>query len=293
MREPEASQFGSLVRRGAGSRDIQGGGRDTGFATATPASDAFVAREVSRVDAHSRSSCRLLEAFVGPSAAILDVGCSTGGSTVALSLSPGLRPEIVFGVDPDPLSLRAAETRARGYGLRPDRVAFLPSVPGSPLPFRSGSFDLVSCISVLEFVPTHDARRRLVDEMKRLVRPGGHVFVATPNPFRARELHSRRWLGDALRREGYPWAPSPWALRALFAGCERVPIEGVDGVARARTHRLERAACAARPRPSPRVGEPLAEGARQGARVTGAFVAPPIISYAAVSSMTFVPNFFA
>jgi hypothetical protein len=61
--------------------------------------------------------------------------------------------------------------------------------------------------------------------MKRVVRPGGHLFVATPNPLRLRDMHAKRWLGDFIRRDGYPWATPPWRLRAMFADCERVPIE--------------------------------------------------------------------
>jgi len=225
MVEPYASEFRRLVRLGAGARDIHGAGRDVGFARRTSASDAFVAREVARVETHRRSLCGLLEAFAGRAERVLDVGCSTGGSTVAMALSPVLAPVVVVGVDPDPLSLRAAEVRARGFGLDPKRVAFLRNVPGDRLPFPGDLFDLVVCVSVLEFLPTAEDRRKLVDEMKRVARPGGYVFLATPNPLRLRDVHARRWLGDVVRREGYPWATPPWAMRALVADCERVPIE--------------------------------------------------------------------
>ncbi len=249
MAEPQASEFRSLVRQGAGARDIHGGRRDVGFAKSTTASDAFVAREVARVETHRRSSCPLLEAFTGPARRILDVGCSTGGSTVALALSKVLRPELVVGVDPERLSLRAAEARARGYGLDPRQVAFIRTPSGHPLPFANDSFDLVTCVSVLEFVPTHAQRRRLVQEMKRVARPDGHVFLATPSPFRVRETHSKRWFGNVLRREGYPWATPPWTLDGLFTDCERVRIE-----AWLASRALERAGLAADTVPSPFFG---------------------------------------
>ena len=225
MTEPHASEFERLIRGGAGARDIHGAASDVGFAERTAASDAFVAREVARVAAHARGSCSLLEAFAGRSPRILDVGCSTGGSAVAMALSPVLAPDLVVGVDPEPLSLRAAEVRARGYGLGPSRVAFRPCRPARPLPFPSDSFDLVACVSVLEFLPTARERTDLVDEMKRVVRPGGHLFLATPNPLRFRDMHSKRWLGDLVRRDGYPWATPPWAVRAMVRDCERVPIQ--------------------------------------------------------------------
>jgi SAM-dependent methyltransferase len=226
MSEPQASEFRSLLRQGAGARDIHGIADSVGFAACTAASDAFVARELARVESHRRGSCALLEAVVGPSARILDVGCSTGGGTVALALSPVLRAERVVGVDPEPLSLLAAEARARGYGLAPSRVSFVATRPGAPLPFERDEFDLVTCVSVLEFVPTSEQRRHLIEEMKRVARPGAHLYLATPSPFRARELHSRRWLGDLRRSAGYPWALTPSALAALVDDCERVQLEG-------------------------------------------------------------------
>ncbi len=224
MAEPYASEFRRLVRMGAGARDIHAAGADVGFARRTASSDAFVAREMSRIETHRRATCPILEAFAPRSARVLDVGCSTGGSTVAIALSPVIAPEAVVGFDLDALSLRAAEVRAKGNGLDPRRITFVSGRPGAGLPFASDVFDLVVCVSVLEFLPTAEGRRRLIEEMKRVARPGGHVFVSTPSPLRLRDVHAKRWLGDVVRRDGFPWATPPWELRAMIADCERVPI---------------------------------------------------------------------
>lgn len=232
MVEPYASEFERLVRLGAGVRDIHGAMEEVGYARRTLAPASFVAREIARVELHCTGTVPLLEAFAGRCARVLDLGCSTGASTVAVALSDGLAPDVVIGADPDALSLRAAEVRSRGYGLGPrragidsPRVSFVRTKPGEPLPFASDSFDLVLSVSVLEFVPTAEGRRRLVDEMKRVVRPGGHVLLATPSPLRMRERHSRRLFGDFMRREGYPWASSPWALRAMVSDFDRIDID--------------------------------------------------------------------
>jgi SAM-dependent methyltransferase len=225
MAEPYASEFLRLLRLGAGACDMHGAKREVGFARRTPAEGAFLARELARVEQHSDRSCRLLEAFVGPAPRILEVGCSTGGLSVAVARSRVLAPKEVIGVDPDALSLRAAEVRARGYGLGADRVAFVQNHPGHPLPFAAGVYDLVLCVSVLEFVPSAKERKRLIDEMKRVLKPGGYLFLSTPNPIRLRDLHAKRWLGDFLRRDGHPWATPPWLLRAMVADFPRVPID--------------------------------------------------------------------
>jgi SAM-dependent methyltransferase len=225
MMAPYAAEFRRLVRLGAGARDMHGT-VEVGFGLRTSASDAFVAREERRVETHRRSSCALLEEFAGRARRVLDVGCSTGGSTVAFALSRVLAPELAIGVDPDALSLRAAEVRARGHGLDRQRIAFVQNEPGAPLPFDSESFDLVAAVSVLEFVPTPLDRWSLVDEMKRVVRPGGYVFVATPNPLRLRDMHAGRWLGDLIHRDGYPWASPPWVMRRMLDGFHPIDVDG-------------------------------------------------------------------
>jgi len=108
-------------------------------------------------------------------------------------------------------------------------VSFRGCRAGSPLPFADDSFDLVVSVSVLEFVPTARQRRELVAEMKRVARPGGHVFLATPSPWRLRDLHSRRWLGDFIRREGYPWATPPWEIGRLLADFDPVCVQSWVG----------------------------------------------------------------
>lgn len=226
MHEPYRSQFIELVRMGAASRDIHdsdGLGSYDSAAGSTVASDRFIAREVGRVDMHASSLCVPLAERLGRARRILDVGCGTGGTTVALVLSR-LEPEEVVGVDISVQALEAGEVRAMGYGLAPGRVRFELVEAGRRLPFADASFDLVTCVSVLEFITSDDRRGALISEMLRVLRPGGHLYLATPNPLRLREYHSRRWLGDLRRSPGYPWSSSPTALRRMLRGCEVISL---------------------------------------------------------------------
>jgi ubiquinone/menaquinone biosynthesis C-methylase UbiE len=143
-----------------------------------------------------------------------------------MALSPVLQPAEVLGVDPNHSSLEAAAVRAQSYDLPPQRVEFLPTAPGEPLPFEDGLFHLTVCVSVLEYVRTLQGRRRLVNELTRVTRPNGYIFLATPNPFRIRDYHTGRFLGDFRRRDGYPWSSTPGQLRELFHGLERLPLHG-------------------------------------------------------------------
>jgi len=226
LKEPYLSQFVERVRDGAGTQDIHDAGCHTGYAVTTPAHEALIEREVKRVDLHRMALCPLLESAVGRAGRILDVGCGTGATAVALALSSVLRPVEVVGVDPNHFSLEAAEIRARGYDLWEDQVRFLPLVPGEPLPFADNSFDLTVCVSVLEYIQKMEDRQRLADEMKRVTRPDGYIFLSTPNPYRLWSLHTGRFLGDFRRHEAHPWSNTPAQIKKMFRDCEPVPLHG-------------------------------------------------------------------
>lgn len=234
MDEPYLSQFTQLIRQGAGARDIHdstGLGSYDSEPSSSAVSERFMARELGRVDVHARNLCATLLDHVGTAARVLDVGCGTGGTTVALALS-GLGAEQVIGVDASASTIEAACVRARSHGLSYDHVRFEHVPAGSLLPFQDGWFDLVTCVSVLEFIGHEDARRGFVSEFLRVLRPGGHLFLATPNPFRLHEYHSHRPLGDWRRTPGFPWSSPPWSLHRMFGRSDVVPLAAY----RARRH---------------------------------------------------------
>ncbi|MBI3748918.1 MAG: class I SAM-dependent methyltransferase [Chloroflexi bacterium] len=99
---------------------------------------------------------------------VLDVGCNTGYGTVRFV--PVARR--VVGVDVSPGAIDAARLRAADG--RPEFVL----TSGAALPFADDSFDLVTSFQVLEHVSDPLAYLR---ELARVVRPGGELFLATPN----------------------------------------------------------------------------------------------------------------
>jgi SAM-dependent methyltransferase len=107
-------------------------------------------------------------AQVGTDARILDYGCGYGRVMGELS-ERGFRD--VSGVDLSPALVE------RGRRLRPDlRFAVLESPP--VLPDASGSFKAVLLFAVLTCVPDSDAQRALVDELGRVLAPGGLLYVS-------------------------------------------------------------------------------------------------------------------
>lgn len=230
FREPWRSRFAEAVLGGAAARDIHDSHGAGEYDTAPASDDAhrgdaahavsqrFLERELTRVEMHLHSLCAPLARRLGPTARILDAGCGTGGSTVALALSP-LAPSTTVGFDASVEAVEAAGLRGQGYGLSASALRFVHVEAGQRLPFADHSFDLVVCVSVLEFISRPDARAAFASELLRVVRPGGHVYLATPNPLRPREYHSRRWFGDWRRTPGFPWSSTPRELRGLFPGC--------------------------------------------------------------------------
>jgi SAM-dependent methyltransferase len=130
-------------------------------------------------------------------ARVLDLGCASGSASVAFALR-GYRQ--VVGLDParDALGLNLAARRARGRGLGIDLV----QGDGCLLPYQSNTFNLCFCDWVIEHVATP---AELIDEIHRVLVPGGIFYVATNNRLWPMEAHSGLWLTS--------WMPNPWAGR--------------------------------------------------------------------------------
>ncbi len=222
--EPYRSRFVRLLERGAAAQDIFAENSELVEGPGTRLNESFVQRELDRVEMHGEGFVALLVANGVTCKRVLDVGCGTGGSTAAIALSEGLQATEVFGVDPNPLSIEAAEVRAEGLGIA-DRTTFETIVAGQLLRFAEGEFDLVVSVSVLEFIPSVAGRRQFLAELERVASPGGFIFVSTPSTLRLRELHSGRWFGNFMRSEIAPWpSPARFICRSLRC-CTQVPTK--------------------------------------------------------------------
>jgi methionine biosynthesis protein MetW len=116
---------------------------------------------------------------------VLDVGCGVG-EFMELLREQGAEP---YGVDGN----EAQVAEAGKHGLTA-RVADL----DAGIPFESEEFSLISCLEVIE----HIARAEfLLKEIWRVLRPGGHLLLSTPN-FSYINHRIRYLLGFAPWNEG-------------------------------------------------------------------------------------------
>ncbi len=106
-----------------------------------------------------------------PSPAVLDVACGTGRFTV--QLAKALPRARIYGVDLSPFY--AARAREQLAAARVKDASVL-TENAETLPFGDASFDAVTCVFLFHELP-RDARRRVLGEIRRVLKPGGVVSI--------------------------------------------------------------------------------------------------------------------
>jgi len=159
--------------------------------------DAFAREELAPVAAR----------FLPAGGRVLEVGCGYGRNLVALAALPAA---LVAGSDPSAGELGRARERAGALpAAQGARVALVRQEPFR-LPFADGSFDLVVLWQVLEHVFGRESKLRVLAESVRVLRPGGHLLVETPNQWFPFDYHDNRlpfahWTGSRRLREWLTW----------------------------------------------------------------------------------------
>jgi SAM-dependent methyltransferase len=151
---------------------------------------------------------------------VLDFGSGTGALAVAVALK-GAR---VIAADPTPASLAACNWRGRYFGLEEGRMLAVAIGAEPGLPFPTASFDMVTCNSVFEFIPTR--RDEYIRELVRVLRPGGHLVLSTENGLFPIDRYSRSWLPllrrAEMRRRNLPYGLTYFELRRWLHATGRV-----------------------------------------------------------------------
>jgi ubiquinone/menaquinone biosynthesis C-methylase UbiE len=170
----------------------------------------LLALEEQRTSASARAKGERYLALlhVRPGQRVLDLGC--GGGWLCRALAPRVAPGgQVTGVD---LSPEAVDLAARlSADVEPDLLAFA-CADGHQLPFAESSFDAAACISVLAFC---EDPGRVLAEVRRVLRPGGRLVVASADEDTRLYNGHDRDLGRRIIRAIADRGHDPWLGRRL------------------------------------------------------------------------------
>jgi 2-polyprenyl-6-hydroxyphenyl methylase/3-demethylubiquinone-9 3-methyltransferase len=156
---------------------------------------------------------------------VLDVGCGGG----LLSEGMARRGARVLGIDLAPEALTVARLHALEAGIPVEyRAVAVEALAAS----EAASYDLVTCLEMLEHVPDPSA---IVVALARLARPGGHVICSTinrnPKAF-ALAIVGAEYVMGLLPRGTHQYArlirPSELSRWARAAGLDLVELAGLE-----------------------------------------------------------------
>jgi ubiquinone/menaquinone biosynthesis C-methylase UbiE len=157
-------------------------------------------RKGARLSLHQKRRHRaVLSLLKGVSGRVLDYGCGYGDLTHAIS-----RTHEVVGCDVDPNRVAFAQ---REYAAIEYRVCGADCVP-----YADHSFEIIVSAVVIHFVPDPDA---YLQEVKRVLRPGGHLLIVCRNQAVVRN-GIRRMLGKGPEPSTL-WLPSQVEMKEFLA----------------------------------------------------------------------------
>lgn len=124
---------------------------------------------------------------------ILDVATGTGRVPLIMARNAKFAGHVI-GLDASRRMLRGA--REKVSAERFEEFISLTRADAEDLPYSDGSFDVVTCLEALEFLPD---QRAALAEMIRVLRPGGLLLVSIR--IDTRWMPNRTWSEARMRRE--------------------------------------------------------------------------------------------
>ena len=132
----------------------------------------------------------------------LDVACGTGRGVLILRDVASS----VFGIDGTREMLQFAQRKIEAMphvGVCQGNAALMP--------FRDGTFDVVTCLNFVHLFDGVEKKRSFVAEIGRVLKPGGVAVVEFDSAFQGVALGAlRKYFGRDI---GYDW---PWTIRGSF-----------------------------------------------------------------------------
>ncbi len=120
---------------------------------------------------------------------VLDLGCGSGRHTVCLA-KKGFD---VYGIDSAPAGIELTRDWLRQEGLRADLK--LGSIY-EKLPYEDRYFDALIAVQVINH-GSIESIRRLIDEIRRILRPNGLIYITT------RRIKRRNWRIGSVKKDRF------------------------------------------------------------------------------------------
>ena len=132
----------------------------------------------------------VIHEYTYPGCRILDIGCGTGKASIPMA-SQGF---LVAGVDINPEALSIA----RSSSLLPN-LSCVPSfiqADATSVPFRDATFDIALMQAFLTTICTKEDRAVIVREVCRVLKPGGHLYLADFGQTWHSRTYRERYIND-------------------------------------------------------------------------------------------------
>jgi 2-polyprenyl-3-methyl-5-hydroxy-6-metoxy-1,4-benzoquinol methylase len=133
---------------------------------------------------------------------ILDFGCGEATMALGIALRHGAERVVAIDTHSEIDNCRVYAKAQLGLDSLPDNLELVRMEPDAPLD-TLGTFDVIYSWSVFEHV-SQDLIIDCFEKMKRVLRPGGVMFLQTTPLYYSAE-------GSHLK----PWVPAPWAHLAM------------------------------------------------------------------------------
>ena len=131
--------------------------------------------------------------FTSPACSILDIGCSAGNASIPLA-SQGF---LVTGIDINPEALQMARSSALSRGC--SQISLFVRTDATVLPFADATFDIAIMQAFLTTITTKEDRARIILEACRVLKPGGHLYLADFGQTWHSRIYRERYINDLPR----------------------------------------------------------------------------------------------
>jgi ubiquinone/menaquinone biosynthesis C-methylase UbiE len=146
-------------------------------------------------------------------------GRTLGEDVLEVGPGPGLTTDVLRGMVPHLTAVEVDDALASALAQRlANTNVEVVHADGTDLPFSDGRFSAATCLTMLHHVPSVELQDQLLDELRRVLRPGG-LLVGVDS------LSSPEWLALHAGDTCVPVNPSGFGERLARAGFKEVEVE--------------------------------------------------------------------